>query len=172
LTSLLHNPKLEWLYLIGRLKPGAEVAQAQSHLTLEVQQWLWQTGWASATPEQLGGLAGLYGPARVLILRVLDYADHFIVPAMTRIFEAEVLRNWVFLVEELAGESLVNDSDALGSRHVALLDGAPSQQARTDSLKVMGADPIPRGRRSLEVRRVSFDVHALVPVVASQRTVA
>ena len=52
LTSLLHSPELEWLYVIGRLKPGAEVAQAQSHLTVEVQQWLWKTGWASATPEQ------------------------------------------------------------------------------------------------------------------------
>ncbi|PYT35370.1 MAG: hypothetical protein DMG58_02300, partial [Acidobacteria bacterium] len=38
LPSLLHSPELEWLYVIGRLKPGAEVAQAQSHLTVEVQQ--------------------------------------------------------------------------------------------------------------------------------------
>ena len=51
-NSRLHNSELEWLYVIGRLKPGAEAKQAQSHLTAEVQQWLWQTGWASATPEQ------------------------------------------------------------------------------------------------------------------------
>ena len=112
------------------------------------------------------------GPARVLILRVLDNTDDFIVPAMTRISQSEVLPNGVFIVKELAGESLVDDGDVLGSGRVALLDGAPSQEARTDSLKVMGADPIPRGRRSLEVRRVAFDVRALVPVVASQRTVA
>ena len=91
---------------------------------------------------------------------------------MTRISQSEVLPNGVFIVKELAGESLVDDGDVLGSGRVALLDGAPSQQARADSLKVMGADPIPRGRGSLEVLRVSFDVHALVPVVASQRTVA
>src|SRR5256885_1701019 len=52
LPSLLHSPKLEWLYVIGRLKNNAGVLQAQSHLTLELQQWLWSTGYAEATPEQ------------------------------------------------------------------------------------------------------------------------
>jgi len=52
LPSLLHSPKLEWLYVIGRLKNNAGVLQAQSHLTIELQQWLWSTGYAEATPEQ------------------------------------------------------------------------------------------------------------------------
>jgi predicted permease len=43
---------LEWLYLIGRLEPGARVAQVQSHLTAELQQWLWARGLALASPQQ------------------------------------------------------------------------------------------------------------------------
>jgi predicted permease len=52
LNSRLHRDDLEWLYLMGSLKPGAEARQAQSHLTAELQQWLWSTGYAQATPEQ------------------------------------------------------------------------------------------------------------------------
>ncbi|HXX22956.1 MAG TPA: ABC transporter permease [Terriglobia bacterium] len=52
LRSRLHRDDLEWLYLMGNLKPGAEARQAQSHLTAELQQWLWSTGYAQATPEQ------------------------------------------------------------------------------------------------------------------------
>src|SRR5947208_5207065 len=52
LPSLLHSPKLEWLYVIGRLKNDAGALQAQSHLTIELQQWLWSAGYAEATPEQ------------------------------------------------------------------------------------------------------------------------
>ena len=59
----LHNSELEWLYLIGRLKPGAEPVQVQSHLTVEVQQLWWQAGWASATPAQRND-AGLLEAAR------------------------------------------------------------------------------------------------------------
>jgi predicted permease len=50
--SRLHSSELEWLYLIGRLRPGTPAAQAQSHLRVEIQQRLWQEGWAAATPEQ------------------------------------------------------------------------------------------------------------------------
>jgi predicted permease len=50
--SRLHRSDLEWLYLVGRLKPEANAAQAQSHLTVELQRWLWQKGWDSASPEQ------------------------------------------------------------------------------------------------------------------------
>jgi predicted permease len=50
--SRLRNPELEWLYLIGRLKPGVAAARAQSHLTIELQQWLWSSGYAQATTEQ------------------------------------------------------------------------------------------------------------------------
>ena len=55
--SRLHSSELEWLYLIGRLRPGVKVVQAQSHLTVELQQSLWQAGLASATPEQRNDVA-------------------------------------------------------------------------------------------------------------------
>jgi len=42
----------EWLYLIGRLGPGATPAEVQAKLTVELQQWLWSTGYSEATPEQ------------------------------------------------------------------------------------------------------------------------
>jgi predicted permease len=38
--SLLSQPTIHWLYVIGRLKPGAGPAQVQARSTLEVQQWL------------------------------------------------------------------------------------------------------------------------------------
>jgi predicted permease len=56
LLNRLHNrlirTDMEWLYAMGSLKPGAQALQAQSHLTGELQQWLWSTGYAQATPEQ------------------------------------------------------------------------------------------------------------------------
>jgi predicted permease len=51
-NTRLHRAELEWLYLIGRLKDNAGVLPAQSHLTAELQQWLWSRGYAEATPEQ------------------------------------------------------------------------------------------------------------------------
>src|SRR4029077_11661405 len=42
----------EWLYLIGRLRPGAATAEVQARLTVELQQWLWSTGYSEAAPEQ------------------------------------------------------------------------------------------------------------------------
>jgi predicted permease len=39
-NSLLNNPGLHWLYIIGRLKPGARPASVQSEVTLTLQQWL------------------------------------------------------------------------------------------------------------------------------------
>ena len=51
-NSRLNRTELEWLYLMGNLKPDAGAIQAQTHLTAELQQWLWSTGYAQATPEQ------------------------------------------------------------------------------------------------------------------------
>jgi len=39
-TSLLNNPTLHWLYIIGRVKPGASVPAIQSKVTGELQQWI------------------------------------------------------------------------------------------------------------------------------------
>jgi predicted permease len=39
-NSRLDNAGLEWLYLAGRLKPGAEPEQVQARLTVELQEWL------------------------------------------------------------------------------------------------------------------------------------
>lgn len=39
-SSILNHPDIDWLYLIGRLKPGAKPASVQSEVTVELQQWL------------------------------------------------------------------------------------------------------------------------------------
>jgi predicted permease len=38
--SILNHPGDHWLYIIGRLKPGAMPGKVQSEVTLELQQWL------------------------------------------------------------------------------------------------------------------------------------
>jgi predicted permease len=38
-NSLLNHADMHWLYIIGRLKPGAQPASVQSELTAEVQHW-------------------------------------------------------------------------------------------------------------------------------------
>jgi predicted permease len=48
----LFNAEPEWLYLIGRLRSNASPTQVQSHLTVELQEWLWQQGWNSASPAE------------------------------------------------------------------------------------------------------------------------
>jgi predicted permease len=42
--SLLAHPELNWLYIIGRLKPEANPRQLQARVTVEVQQWLTSNG--------------------------------------------------------------------------------------------------------------------------------
>jgi len=37
--SVLNHADMHWLYIIGRLKPGAQPASVQSELTAEVQHW-------------------------------------------------------------------------------------------------------------------------------------
>jgi predicted permease len=39
-NSILNNPSLHWLHVIGRLKPGASTANIQSEVTVELQRWL------------------------------------------------------------------------------------------------------------------------------------
>jgi predicted permease len=39
-NSILKNPGLHWLHVIGRLKPGARPAAVQSEATTELQRWL------------------------------------------------------------------------------------------------------------------------------------
>jgi predicted permease len=39
-NSILKNPGLHWLHVIGRLKPGAQPAAVQSEVTTELQRWL------------------------------------------------------------------------------------------------------------------------------------
>ena len=38
--NFLNRPDTDWLYIIGRLKPGAKPAVIQSEVTVELQQWL------------------------------------------------------------------------------------------------------------------------------------
>jgi predicted permease len=51
-NSALRRANIEWLYVIGRLKPGARAGSVESRLTVELRHWLWQTGWAGASPQQ------------------------------------------------------------------------------------------------------------------------
>ena len=39
-TALLNSPGMHWLYIIGRLKPGANPASVQSKVTAQLQNWL------------------------------------------------------------------------------------------------------------------------------------
>jgi predicted permease len=39
-ASLLSHAELNWLYLMGRLKPGVQPVQVAAHVTTEVRQWL------------------------------------------------------------------------------------------------------------------------------------
>jgi len=39
-NSILNDPGMHWLYIMGRLKPGANPASVQSEATAQLQQWL------------------------------------------------------------------------------------------------------------------------------------
>jgi predicted permease len=58
--SRLHSTERAWLYLIGRLRPGYKAANVQAHLTAELQRWLWQTGYANASPQQRSDMSLLH----------------------------------------------------------------------------------------------------------------
>jgi predicted permease len=49
---LLNLPLEWWLYIIGRIGPGESPSLAQAHLTVELQQWLWASESANATPQE------------------------------------------------------------------------------------------------------------------------
>jgi predicted permease len=51
--SLLNLPGEWWLYVIGRMKPDEQASLVQSHLTVELQQWLRQAEWASGSDAAL-----------------------------------------------------------------------------------------------------------------------
>jgi macrolide transport system ATP-binding/permease protein len=38
--TVVDRPDVQWLFLIGRMKPGERASQVQAHVTTEVQQWL------------------------------------------------------------------------------------------------------------------------------------
>ncbi len=69
-SGILNRQDLEWLYIVGRLRSGARAAQAQTHLTTELQQLLWQRGWDSATPQERNN------PAMVAEARKQILAQH------------------------------------------------------------------------------------------------
>jgi hypothetical protein len=77
-----------------------------------------------------------------------------------------VLTDRIIVGKELTRECFVNDGNASGSGRVMLIDDAPAQQARSDRLKITGANSIPGGRTI--VRRLSLDVHAFVRVIAAK----
>ncbi|HEY6290137.1 MAG TPA: ABC transporter permease [Terriglobia bacterium] len=39
-NAILNNPGMHWLYVIGRLKPGAKPVRVQSEATVQLQRWL------------------------------------------------------------------------------------------------------------------------------------
>ena len=39
--SILHNAESHWLYLVGRVPPGTNIAALQAKLTASLRQWLW-----------------------------------------------------------------------------------------------------------------------------------
>lgn len=56
--SILHNPELHWLYLLGRVPPGTKAPTLQAKLTVALRQWLWSrpdmvaNGGAAIIPRQ------------------------------------------------------------------------------------------------------------------------
>jgi predicted permease len=47
-SSISNFPSNNWLFAIGRLKPGAQPSEVQAHVTAEVQQWLAAQSFLSA----------------------------------------------------------------------------------------------------------------------------
>jgi len=47
-NSLLDRADQHWLYIIGRVKPGAHVAAIETEVNLELRQWFLANGWAAS----------------------------------------------------------------------------------------------------------------------------
>jgi predicted permease len=82
-NPLLREAKVYWLYAIGRIRPGVQPMQAQTHLTTQIRQWLSaQAGNSSSDTQRIarvhmtlapagGGIAGLqrdYGYGLMLLM--------------------------------------------------------------------------------------------------------
>jgi len=39
-NTMLHSPTTAWLYIVGRLRPGSDLAKVSAHMTAELQQYL------------------------------------------------------------------------------------------------------------------------------------
>ncbi|HEV2325044.1 MAG TPA: ABC transporter permease [Terracidiphilus sp.] len=70
--SILHNAESHWLYLLGRVHPGTNIAALQAKLTVALRQWLWSrphmvaNGGAALIPRQHVVLTPAGGGIRIL----------------------------------------------------------------------------------------------------------
>jgi len=56
-NSILKNAGAHWLYIIGRIKPGAQPAALESELNVELKQWLLAQGGSKLSAEDMKSIA-------------------------------------------------------------------------------------------------------------------
>ncbi len=59
-SVLLDEPNLHWLYLLGRLKPGGSVAQAQERMTAALRAWINSREGSPIPPDRLREIQATY----------------------------------------------------------------------------------------------------------------
>src|SRR5262249_49608465 len=59
-AGLVNNPDQHWLYLVGRLKPGDSISQAQVRLTAALQNWMLSREGSNVSAEALQIIKGTY----------------------------------------------------------------------------------------------------------------